>query len=72
MPRNGLVNLVNAVVSDVINRKASASRIVATKNAQGATFTITIESSQPFPDGMDLRPDDTIDVQIQFDQKVKA
>jgi hypothetical protein len=66
--RNGSSTLDGMVVTQVFHLKTGTSRIVATK--QG--FTITIERTQPFPDGMDLRPDDTIDVSIAFDQKVKA
>lgn len=68
MPRSGTVSLDAAVVTDVVNRKAAVSRVVAQKGP----YTITIERSGPFPDGMDLRPDDTIDVSLAFDQKVKA
>jgi hypothetical protein len=68
MPRSGNQSLDGAVVTEVINRKTGPSRIVATRNA----FTITIERTGPFPDGMDLRPDDTIDITLAFDQKVKA
>ena len=68
MPRSGNIPLADAVVVDVVNRKAAGSRIVATKGP----YTITIERSGAFPDGMDLRPDDTIDVVVAFDQKVKA
>jgi hypothetical protein len=68
MPRNGTVSLDNAVVADVANSKLGTSRVVALKGP----YKVTIERTGPFPDGMELRPDDTIDVSFGFDQKVKA
>ena len=68
MAKSGLVTMDAATVTDVVNRKSGGSRIVATKGP----YTVTIERTGPFPDGMDLRPDDTIDVTLAYDQKVKA
>lgn len=68
MGRNGAVSLDNVTVTDVANSKTGRSRIVATKGP----YTVTIEKNGPFPDGMDLRPDDVIDVAVAYDQKVKA
>lgn len=68
MPRNGVVPLNDATVVDVTNRKTGLSRVVATKGA----YTITIERNGAFPDSMELRPDDTIDVVVSFDPRVKA
>lgn len=71
MPRNGGVNLSDLVVRRAVHDKGG-SVLVASKNAQGRTYTVTIEVSGLFPDGLDPRPDDNIDMSIGFDQRMKA
>lgn len=71
MARNGAVNLNDLVVRRAVHDKGG-SVLVASKNAAGRTYTVTIEVSGLFPDGLDPRPDDTVDMAIAFDQRVKA
>lgn len=67
MARSGSHTLDAAVVQEVLNSKTGRSRVVAVKGQ----YTITIEKNGAFPDGMHLGPDDTIDVAVKFDQRVK-
>lgn len=72
MARNGTINLANLVVSQVHHVKVGISRIICSKDVGGKTITVTIETSGGFPDSLATREDDTIDVILGFDQKVKA
>lgn len=69
--RNGSVALNNLVVSQVLHTKGVA-RLIASRDVQGKTYTVTVEVSGGFPDSMAVREDDTIDVALGFDQRVKA
>jgi hypothetical protein len=69
--KTGAVSLNGLVVSKVIHGK-TASTLIMSKDVQSKTFTVTIEVNGMFPDGMDPRPDDTIDLALNYDPKVKA
>lgn len=71
MAKTGAVSINNLVVSKVLHTK-TASTLVMSKAVQGQQYTITIETAGMFPDGMDPRPDDTIDCSFAFEQKVKT
>ncbi len=72
MARNGNVNLKDLLVSTVVNQKTGGSRLVASRQQGGQTYTVTIEVTGKFPDDMIARPDDTLDVGIAYDPKVSA
>jgi hypothetical protein len=69
--KTGSVALNNLVVSKVVHGK-TASSMTMSKNVQGQQYVVTIETAGQFPDGMDPRPDDTIDLALNYDPKVKA
>jgi hypothetical protein len=69
MAKTGTATLTDATVTRTVHDKA-VSVLVATKDTPQGKFTITIERVGLFPAGMDLRPDDTIDVVINYSPKV--
>jgi hypothetical protein len=65
MARNGNVTIPNMVVREVLHGETRSRVILRSANGN---FTISIESTPPFPADMNLRPADTVDFKIEFDK----
>lgn len=69
MPRNGAIRIDNLVVKSVLHVKNGRSRIEASGDVDGSTYTVTIEKTGQFRDDMHVRPDGTLDFRIDYDPK---
>lgn len=66
MARSGTVSLNNLVVKVVHHQKTGSQIVAATANG---AITVTIAIATVFPDDLNVRPDGTIDMKLDYDPR---